>query len=255
MFGLREGDSHVRTGCARDGLLGRGGGIGAAALRAARNPARIASDPADDAAFNREHGAAAQGYEQAALFHKTLNLRQAFPANPARDVVRLRRRAETGKLRSLLEGHRPPGFRDALNLLREFQIDVAVQQYIELVVEIARANVFIANVGVRNLSLVERVAHPSDGVGVCPRNPHAKAGGFCGMVRDVRCRWSAVEIESQLRGSVTKRISKARLRGKNPGTSGIVSAGEGEGAFRDIEMEGRKTVACFEQTFLPCVLQ
>ena len=40
---------------------------------------------------------------------------------------------------------------------------------------------------------------------------------------------------------------------ENPGTGRIVNAVKSEGTFGDIEMEGRKTVACFEQTFLPGV--
>ena len=119
------------------------------------------------------------------LSTKLADLREAVPTDAAGDVVRLGGRAEAGNLRSFLEGHRTPGFRQALDLFGEFEIDVAIKQYIKFVLQLRRANVFIANIGVRNLALVEGITDPADGVGVCPGNPHAEARSFCGVARNV----------------------------------------------------------------------
>ena len=66
------------------------------------------------------------------------------------------------------------------------------------------------------------------------------------MMKDVGCRRSAVEIEAELQGGVTKRVGKTWLCWKNPGPGGIVSTSESKSPFGDIEMEGCKAVARFE---------
>ena len=46
----------------------------------------------------------------------------------------------------LLERHRSPRFRDALDLFGQLEIDVPVQQHVVFLVQLAGANVFVAHI-------------------------------------------------------------------------------------------------------------
>ncbi len=65
---------------------------------------------------------------------------------------------------------------------------MAVEQNVNLRTKISGADVFVAQIGVWNFALVERVANPSDRVGVGPRNPYADARGGRFVMRNV---WAA----------------------------------------------------------------
>jgi len=71
-------------------------------------------------------------------------------------------------------------------LLREFEIDVAIEQHIQVFTKISRANVFVANIHIRDAALIEDVADPADGVGVRPRHPNADSRNSGGVMRNVR---------------------------------------------------------------------
>jgi hypothetical protein len=101
-------------------------------LRAARHAARIAPHAPHDAAFDRQHRCVAERDHQAAGFDEPLNLCQTTPTDAACDVVRFRGRSMARRPRRLFERHRTPSLRYALDLLREFEIDMSVQQHIDL---------------------------------------------------------------------------------------------------------------------------
>src|SRR4029077_10194054 len=103
------------------------------------------------------------------------------------DVLGLRRRAETRSRAALLERHRAPRLGDALYLLGELQIDVAVKHDVVLVPQPAGADVLVPDVDIRYVPLIERVARPADGVGVGPGYPQSKprhGGGVAPHVRE-----------------------------------------------------------------------
>ena len=146
MIGLRERNAYVRTGCARERLGRRLRRVGAAAGHAARHAARIATNAAHDAAFERKHRAAAERHQHAAALDELLDLGESFPADAAGDVVGRRRRAVTRRLLRLLERHRAPRFRKALDLLGQLEVDVTVEQHVVLRAQVAGANVFVAHI-------------------------------------------------------------------------------------------------------------
>jgi len=132
------------------------------------------------------------------VFDEILNLRKTLIANAAGDVVGFGGHTEVGSLRRFFEGHRAPALWDPLDLFREFEIDVPIEEDVDFVVEFAGADVFVAEIGVGNLALVERIANPADGVGVGPGNPKAEARSFGGMMRDVGSGSGGGEVETEL---------------------------------------------------------
>ena len=79
-------------------------------------------------------------------------------------------------------------------MLGEFEVDVTVEEDVDLIAPSARADVFIAQVGVRDFALVENVANPADGVGVGPGDPEADAGSLGGVARDVGCQATLTKL-------------------------------------------------------------
>jgi hypothetical protein len=197
-------------------------------LGAARNAAGIATDSADEAAFEGEHRATAEGDQEATAFYELLNLREALVPDAAGDVVGFGGETVVGSFGGFLEGHRAPSFRKTLNLFGEFEIDVAVEEDVDFIIEFAGADVFVADVDVGNFALIERIADPADGIGVCPGNPDTETGSFSGVAGDSRNGWDGSEVETELIGYLVKRVGQARLRCKNPGASGIFDAAGGE---------------------------
>src|SRR3989442_75252 len=140
--------------------------------------------PPHDAACESEHRTASQGYQQTAVVPEALYFHEACVTDTAGDVVGLGWRAEAGGLRRFLEGHRAPTFGQALNLLSEFKIDVAIEKHIKVVPKITGANVFVANIRIGNAVLIEDVADPADGVGVSPGHPNADARNARSVMRN-----------------------------------------------------------------------
>ncbi len=146
----------------------------------------------------------------------------AFPADAARDVVGLRRRAVARRGRRLLVGHRAPGPGQPVDLLGQLQVHVAVEQHVHAVAQRARADVLVADVDVGHAPLVERVAHPADGVGIGPRHPHAEPRG---LARDGAGRRGGVragEVEARSRGGDAQRRRQSVLRRQHPGAGRVI---------------------------------
>src|SRR5712664_71658 len=159
----------MRTGRpGRSRLRGRRSG-GPASLSAARHAAGLAPDAAHHAALERQHGAAAERDQQTSRIDEALQLGKSAPADTPGDVLGLRRRAETRSRAGLLERHRAPRLGDPLNLLGKLQIDVAVEQNVVPVPQLAGADILVPNVDIRYVSLIERVACPAARVRICPR--------------------------------------------------------------------------------------
>lgn len=137
----------------------------------------------------------------------------------------------------------------------EFEIDVAVEEDIDFVVELAGADVFVADVNVGDFALVERVADPADGISVGPGNPDAEARGFGGVMRNIGNGGGGGEVEAELIGNFVKRIGEAGLRWKDPGAGGIFDAVCVERALGDFEIEIGQPVANGEEAFLARVFE
>jgi hypothetical protein len=92
----------------------------------------------------------AEGREDAAGFDEALELAEAGPADAAGDVVRGGGDAVAGIFRRGGEGHRTGDRLDAVDLGREIEIDVAVDDHVDPVAEAAGADVLVAQVEVGN---------------------------------------------------------------------------------------------------------
>src|SRR5207302_10487006 len=125
-MGAIEPRPRVRARRARTSLLCRSRGRAATTGCAARNASRRAPYEARQPTLERQHAAAAQGDHQAAIFDESLNLRQALIADASGDVVGFSPRPETGRLRRFLEWHRRPASGQPLDLLGEFETDMAI---------------------------------------------------------------------------------------------------------------------------------
>ena len=181
--------------------------------------------------------------------------RESFPADAAGDVVGRRGRAVTRRLLRLLERHRAPRLRNALDLLGQLEIDVAVEQHVVLCAQVAGANVFVAHVRIRNVALIECVAQPADGVRVRPRHPHAEPRRLGGVTCDIG--QPSQPNRSRVRHAWSRSLQRAAepgLRRQNPRARGIVRVADLERALRDFDLELRQPIARFEQAFLPGVL-
>ena len=255
MVGLREGDAHVGAGVRATRCAAAAEAFAAARRCAAR--LRIAPHAAHDPAFEGEHGAAAERDEQAAVLDEALELGEALPADAARDVVRLCGRAVARRLRRLLEGHRAPGLRQAVDLLGQLEVDVAVEEHVDTLAQVARADVLVAHVGVGNAALVERVAHPADGVGVGPRHPARRAAA---PARHVARRRGARRRSTKSRPDPWPRPSRHAPRAR-PARAGSTSLPEtrrsptrnGRSAISTLKLG--EPVARREQPFLARVLE
>src|SRR6202041_1119574 len=186
---------------------------------------------------------------------EVLNLREAFVADSSGDVVGFRGRAETWSLWCFFERHGRPGFRQALDLLRQLEIDVSVEQDVDLTAEIAGANVLVAQIRVRNFALVERITNPSDRISIRPRHPHAEARHRRLVRRHIGEGRDLGKVESQFRGGRHDRVVQSSLTGKNPRPYGKLGASCIEFPLRNLEIETCQAIAGGKKRFLSSVLQ
>ena len=206
MLRSRERHPHVCARRLRRCAL-RGGRGGFTTARGAWHTARLAAHAAHQPALEGQHGAVAERDEQSAGSHKLLQLGKSGVADAPGDVVGRGRSAQTRRGSGLLEGHRRPGLVEALDLLGEFKIHVSVQHDVVLVLQPAGTNVLIAHVDVRNVTLIERVARPTNGVGVRPRHPQTQPRHRRLVLRHPRHRVGADKIEAEF--SATARTPAA----------------------------------------------
>ena len=142
-----------------------------------------------------------------------------------------------------------------MDLFGQLEIDVAVEEDIDFVVELAGADVFVADINIGDFALVERVADPADGVGVGPGDPDAEARCFGGVMRNIGNGEGGGEVEAELIGDLVKRLGKTGLGWKNPGAGRVFRAVCLERAFGDFEIEIGQPVASGEEAFLSRVLE
>ena len=150
----------------------------------------------------------------------------------------------------LTVGHRRPALRQALDLLGQIEVDVAIEDHIDPVTQVAGAHVLVTQVGIRHVALVESIAHPADRVGIGPRDPDTEAGGRRRMSGHLGCRGGAREIEPELLHHRPGRVAQPLLRRQDPRAGGKPGAVQPEGALGDLDPEGRETVARREETLL-----
>ena len=93
---------------------------------------------------------------------------------------------------------------------------MSVEEHIDFRAQVSGANIFIAQVRVRDFPLVETIANPTDGVGIGPWDPYADAGSFGDVMLHVGSAGDADEVESQFRRDGLNRILQSGLAGKNP---------------------------------------
>ena len=185
-----------------------------------------------------------------AIFDEALQLCQTFPSDAAGDVVGLGGRSEARRLRRFLEGHGAPHLGQALNLLGEFEIHVAVEHDVDVIAQPSGADIFIAKIGVRHLALIERVAQPADRIRVSPRHPHADARRFGRVPRHVRRGGGAGEVEAQIVGGGANRVGQTLLGGKDPRSGREVRSARAECALGDFDAEASQPVTRRQQFLL-----
>ena len=125
----------------------------------------------------------------------------------------------------------------------ELEVDVAVEQDIDFILQRAGANVFVAQIGVRDFALVERIADPADGIGVGPGNPHADARNSCGVTRNVGSGRGAGEIEAEFRGGDCRAGSKPSCEVMIQEPAGKLVSPASKFMLGDFHVELRKPVA------------
>ena len=106
--------------------------------------------------------------------------------------------------------------------LRQLEVDMAIKNDVVLLVQLARPDVFVPHIDIRNMPLVQRVAQPADGVGIRPGHPHSQTRYGSGMTRHVRRRSHGHEVESELRSGVVNGLRETCLGGQNPRPGRII---------------------------------
>jgi hypothetical protein len=90
---------------------------------------------------------------------------------------------------------------------------VSVQKYIDAIAQSTSTNVLVAKIGVRDLSLIKRVAHPPDGICVGPWNPQADSWSRRIMLWDVRHGCNTHKFEAKISGYAANGIGESILSG------------------------------------------
>jgi hypothetical protein len=112
--------------------------------------------------------------------------------------------------------------------------------------QLAVPHVLVAHVGVGNVPLVERIAHPAVAVGVRPRHPHAQTRYRRRVRGRVRGSVEALKVEPKLQSRSGESGIEPGLRREDPGAARIVAALGAEGLLRNLELEARQAKARFE---------
>src|SRR5690242_15168949 len=131
---------------------------------------------------------------------------------------------------------------------------MTVEKDVNFVPQAAGANVFIAQVGVWDLALVQRVADPADGICVRPRNPESDARRGSSMMGHLGNGGSAGEIQAKFRRHLAQFRGQAVLRRKNPGAGGKFCPVQAKSVLRDLYSELAEAVTRRQHGFLPRVL-
>ena len=116
------------------------------------------------------------------------------------------------------------------------------EQHVEAGVQISGAYIFVPHVCIRNFALIERVADPSDRVGIGPRHPHGKARRFRRVVRHIRCSGNLGEVEAEFRGGRQNGVAQSGLGGKNPRPGRKLRTAFLEFTFGDLNVEVSQTI-------------
>ena len=231
-----ESHAHVSAGCARCRTLCCRGRCRSPARGASWNSAGGSSDKTHQSTFQRQHRSATQGYHQAA-------------------IMRLRGSTEAWRHRCFLERHWRPRLRQAFNLLGQFQIDMSIKQHIDARAQISRPDVLIAQVCVRDFSLVKRISNPSNRICIRPRHPDTNTRRRTLVVWHIRRRGYRHEIETKFVDNRLDRLPYSILCGNDPRSRRKPCASCFKFVFGNFDFEIREPVACGQKRFLSRILQ
>lgn len=103
-----------------------------------------------------------------------------------------------------------------MDLFRKLKIDVAIEKHINFFAQFSRANILVAKINVRDLPLIQRITHPTDGIGVRPGNPNAKARYFGRVLRNIGHNVGGDEREIQLFRGISQSFVHSWLLWNDP---------------------------------------
>src|SRR6266849_1727936 len=132
---------------------------------------------------------------------------------------------------------------------------MSVKQDVDARAEIARTNVLVAQIRVRNFALIERVTYPPDRISIGPRNPHTNARRFSFVARHVRWSGNLDKVEAQLRSGGENGVVQSGLAGKNPRSGGKLRAALLEVSFSDLNFEVSQAITGGEKRLLSGIFQ
>src|SRR5690348_8708167 len=127
---------------------------------------------------------------------------------------------------------------------------MTVEKDVNFVAQAAGANVFIAQVGVWDLALVQGVADPANGIRVRPRYPKPDARRGSSMMGHLGDGGSAGEIQAKFLRYLAQFCGQAVLGGENPGAGGKICAAQAKSVLRDLYSELAEAVARGQKGFL-----
>src|SRR5271165_4761650 len=132
---------------------------------------------------------------------------------------------------------------------------MSVEQHVDLVAQLTRANILVAQINVRDLALIQGIPHPSARIGISPGYPKPEPRHRRGMMRNVGQLIAAREFETELRSDLAQHSLDAGLRRYEPTSRRIRDLVLCEPLLRNLDIETREPVARLEQAFLSAVLQ
>ena len=132
---------------------------------------------------------------------------------------------------------------------------MSVQQYIDSIAQSTSTYVLVAEIGIRNLSLIKRVAYPPDGICIGPWNPQADPRCRRIMLGDIGRGWNTYKFEAKVRRYAANGICQSILSGQNPGSCRKFFPAGGEVAFRNLYAKFCQLIARGKQTLLTGIPQ
>src|ERR1700690_1942279 len=114
---------------------------------------------------------------------------------------------------------------------------MSIQQHVDLVAQLTRANILVAQINIGDLALIQGIPHPSARIGISPGYPKPEPRHWRGMVRNVGQLIAAREFEPEPRGDLAQLGLDAGLRRYEPTSGRIRDLALYEPTFRNLDIE------------------
>ena len=176
-----------------------------------------------------------------------LEVLQARPGEPARDVGRRSGGSVARELRRLREGEGPVARVDADGDVLQAAARVGEDDHVEPLAQASLAHVLVHDERVGDLLVVEDHPHPARGLRVAPGLEHGQAWEVEGVPLHVGGAARGLEVEAELRGHAVEGGPQSRLIGDDPGARRVVLPAGAEGLLRRLHLEPGQPHAGGEQ--------